>query len=110
MAVLGKTTQASTFLDSRFPAKGRWRRENTDTGRRAKDGVRWASVVGGDVFSLQRILGHSSLEVVRLYINLAASDISEQHRRFSPVDNMNTGSKRRSYGVPDRLMQLDFSK
>jgi len=43
---------------------------------------------GGDVFSLQRILGHSSLEVVKLYINLASSDISDQHRRFSPVDNM----------------------
>jgi site-specific recombinase XerD len=50
-------------------------------------------LLGGDVFSLQRILGHSSLEVVKLYINLAASDVSEQHRRFSPIDNM--GSKKR---------------
>ena len=45
-------------------------------------------LLGGDVFSLQRILGHSSLEVVKLYINLAASDISDQHRRYSPVDNI----------------------
>ena len=44
-------------------------------------------MLGGDVFSLQRILGHSSLEIVRLYINLATSDISEQHRRYSPIDN-----------------------
>ena len=43
---------------------------------------------GGDVFSLQRILGHSSLEVVKMYVNLASSDISIQHRKFSPVDNM----------------------
>ena len=43
---------------------------------------------GGDVFSLQRILGHKSLEVVKIYVNLASDDISEQHRRFSPVDNM----------------------
>jgi site-specific recombinase XerD len=51
-------------------------------------------LLGGDVFSLQRILGHSSLEVVKLYINLAASDISEQHRRFSQVDNMGSKKKR----------------
>jgi len=43
---------------------------------------------GGDVFSLQRILGHSQLEVVRGYVNLAQSDISRVHRRNSPVDNL----------------------
>jgi integrase/recombinase XerD len=43
---------------------------------------------GGDVFSLQRILGHSQLEVVRGYVNLAQADISRVHRRNSPVDNL----------------------
>ena len=43
---------------------------------------------GGDVFSLQRILGHASLEVVRLYVNLTSLDVSQQHRKFSPVDTM----------------------
>ena len=43
---------------------------------------------GGDVFSLQRILGHSSLEIVRIYVNLAEADIKACHRRFSPADNM----------------------
>jgi integrase/recombinase XerD len=43
---------------------------------------------GGDVFSLQRILGHSSLEVVKIYINLLSSEICRQHSKFSPVDNM----------------------
>lgn len=43
---------------------------------------------GGDVFSLQRILGHSSLDMVNRYINLASQDISERHRWSSPVDNM----------------------
>jgi integrase/recombinase XerD len=43
---------------------------------------------GGDVFSLQRILGHSSLEIVRNYVNLAVADVKACHRRFSPADNM----------------------
>jgi site-specific recombinase XerD len=43
---------------------------------------------GGDVFSLQRILGHSSLDVVRIYLNLAVADVKACHRRFSPADNM----------------------
>ena len=43
---------------------------------------------GGDVFTLQRILGHSQLEVVRGYVNLAQSDISRVHQKNSPVDNL----------------------
>ncbi len=43
---------------------------------------------GGDIFSLQRILGHSSLSSVRIYLNLFATDIKKQHLRFSPVDNL----------------------
>ena len=43
---------------------------------------------GGDIFSLQKILGHSSLASVRMYLNLVAADVKKQHRRFSPVDNM----------------------
>lgn len=44
---------------------------------------------GGDVFSLQQILGHSTLEMVRNYVNLAQSHIMVQHKRFSPLDRMN---------------------
>jgi integrase/recombinase XerD len=43
---------------------------------------------GGDIFSLQRILGHSSLASVRLYLNLFACDVKRQHQRFSPVDRL----------------------
>jgi len=43
---------------------------------------------GGDVFSLQKILGHSSLASVRIYLNLFLSDVKNQHKRFSPVDNL----------------------
>jgi site-specific recombinase XerD len=45
---------------------------------------------GGDVFSLQRILGHSpaSLQVTRRYVNLLDDDLRETHRRASPVDRL----------------------
>lgn len=43
---------------------------------------------GGDVFTLQQILGHSSLEMVRNYVNLASSHIAVQHRKFSPLDHI----------------------
>ncbi|HHH81357.1 MAG TPA: hypothetical protein ENL35_00005 [Chloroflexi bacterium] len=45
-------------------------------------------VNGGDVFSLQRILGHKSLEMTRRYIALANTDIKDRHRQYSPMDNL----------------------
>ena len=44
---------------------------------------------GGDVFTLQQILGHSTLAMVGRYVNLASSHIAIQHQRFSPLDRVN---------------------
>ncbi len=44
---------------------------------------------GGDVFTLQQILGHSTLEMVRHYVNLASSHIAIQHQKYSPLDRLN---------------------
>jgi site-specific recombinase XerD len=51
---------------------------------------------GGDVFSLQQILGHSSLEMVRRYVTLASAQVSVQHRKFSPMDRMGLNGKGRN--------------
>lgn len=43
---------------------------------------------GGDIFTLQSILGHSSLEMVRRYAYLADGDVQRVHERASPMDRL----------------------
>ena len=43
---------------------------------------------GGDAFTLQRILAHTTLEMTRRYVHLADSDLREAHRKFAPGDKM----------------------
>lgn len=42
---------------------------------------------GGDLFSLQKMLGHSSLEMVRNYANLYSKDIKDKAEEFSFLSN-----------------------
>lgn len=47
----------------------------------------WFLRNGGNVYELQAILGHASLETVKIYLSLAQTDIDAAHKRASPVEN-----------------------
>ncbi len=44
---------------------------------------------GGNPYTLQAILGHSTMEMTRRYLNLAQIDLDESMKRASPVENWN---------------------
>ena len=43
---------------------------------------------GADVYSLQRLMGHTSLQVLRRYLKQTEADLQEAHRKAGPVDSL----------------------
>lgn len=43
---------------------------------------------GGDPFSLQKILGHATMDMVRVYVNMFGKELDEAHRKFSPLQRI----------------------
>ena len=43
---------------------------------------------GGNIYSLQAILGHTSLEMVKRYLHLANTRIRKDFSKYSPLDNL----------------------
>lgn len=44
---------------------------------------------GTDIFTLQLLMGHADLQVLRRYLKQVSTDLKENHLKASPVDNMN---------------------
>jgi len=43
---------------------------------------------GGDIFTLQRLMGHSDIQILRRYLNQLDEDLERGHAQFGPVDRM----------------------
>ena len=43
---------------------------------------------GGDIFRLQKLLGHSSLEIVKEYVNIFGADLKAQYNIFNPLETV----------------------
>lgn len=43
---------------------------------------------GGDAFSLQQILGHTTGEMTKKYVQLFGSDLRQLHKKYSPLEGM----------------------
>jgi len=44
---------------------------------------------GANAFQLQAILGHTTLEMTKVYVNLFSNEVADGHKQFSPLKNIN---------------------
>ena len=42
---------------------------------------------GGDIFTLQELLGHEDVETTRIYVTLTDTEKAQQNARYNPLDN-----------------------
>ena len=61
--------------------------ENTSAHKLRHTYARLYIMAGGDQFRLQKILGHSSLEMTRHYVNLFSADLKQDYDDLSPLAN-----------------------
>lgn len=54
--------------------------------------IKWI-LRGGDPFRLQKILGHSSMRMVRIYVNMFSNDLKENFDNFNPLEQFSKKNK-----------------
>ena len=50
----------------------------------------------GDVFRLQKMLGHRTLEMTRKYVNMFGDDLQENFKTYNPLDRIKKSQPRRN--------------
>ena len=48
----------------------------------------------GNMYTLQKLLGHSSLDMTRKYVKLYSEDLKDDFDKFNPLDNLKKGVRR----------------
>jgi integrase/recombinase XerD len=43
---------------------------------------------GGDLISLGKLLGHSTIQVTQRYVTLVTEDMQQKHRLYSPMNRL----------------------
>lgn len=51
-------------------------------------------LAGGDIFRLQKILGHSSIDIVKEYVNMFTEDLQKDFEEYNPLEQMVTNQKK----------------
>lgn len=86
------TTNALRHSFSRY-CKSRGVNKHNIHGLRHNFAKRWLEN-NGNMFKLQKILGHSTLDMTRRYVRLFAEDVKEDFDKFSPLDSFKKSGKR----------------
>lgn len=50
-------------------------------------------LAGGDIFRLQKIFGHSSMDVVKEYVNMFSNDLQKDFNKYNPLEQMTQGNR-----------------
>ena len=86
------TTNALRLSFGRY-CKGRGVEKSNIHGLRHNFAKGWV-LNNGNMFALQSILGHSTLDMTRKYVRMFSEDIKEDYDKFSPLDTIKRNSKR----------------
>lgn len=57
----------------------------------------WSLRAGMDIYSLQRIMGHEDLQMLRQYLDIDDSDTAIAHQRFGAVDTILGNTKKKGH-------------